>query len=247
MIEGHGRVLWPCAKDRSMSLSSLKSTVRGRFGRILAGPLLLLMAAWTVPAQAAAIHSEVDLLAAGDGLITFVDATNLQWLDLTATNGLSYNQAAASSFATSHGFRHATQSEVLALWSAFRIAPGGLTSNVDPIKELTPLIGATTADQSPSAGILQTFITHAWYDTGIAGSTNRALTLVQQINSNPEQGNAVISAGAVSRDQVFSNVGNYLVRLVTPIPEPATLTLFGLGVLGLGAVRRRIRSGAAAT
>ena len=67
------------------------------------------------PVSAMANLMEEDLLAPGDGLITLDTSTGLRWLDVTATLGLSYNEAEASVYATDHGFRHATYKEVRAL------------------------------------------------------------------------------------------------------------------------------------
>ena len=56
-----------------------------------------------------------DLLAPGDGLITYDPATGLEWLDVLATGGMSYNQVRASEFRTSYHFSHATADQVAIL------------------------------------------------------------------------------------------------------------------------------------
>ena len=48
----------------------------------------------------------------GDGLITHGTATNLEWLDLMTTQGLTYNQAEATTYVMDCGFRRATTDEV---------------------------------------------------------------------------------------------------------------------------------------
>ena len=48
----------------------------------------------------------------GDALLTYDPITGAEWLDLSATAGMSYNQVRASEFFTNYGFAHATWDQV---------------------------------------------------------------------------------------------------------------------------------------
>lgn len=52
-----------------------------------------------------------------NGMSTTDTDTNLEWLDLTATNGLSYADALSSTFVTIDGYRSATSLEVAQLFT----------------------------------------------------------------------------------------------------------------------------------
>lgn len=60
----------------------------------------------------------VDFNAPGDGLLTRDMITGLEWLDLSVTHGLSFNEVAAQTEVggSLEGFRHATREEVVLLW-----------------------------------------------------------------------------------------------------------------------------------
>ncbi len=83
----------------------LKSCIPGAVG------VLLLSAVLT---STASPLTERDLVAPGDGLITYDPATGARWLDVSATAGMSYNQVRASEFYTKYGLRHASRDEVAA-------------------------------------------------------------------------------------------------------------------------------------
>lgn len=86
--------------------------------------LLALSYGWLIlqPASgASASLLELDLLTAGDGLVTRDTETGLDWLDLTATLNLSYNDIEADLGGwISLGFRHATGLEACGSTRRFR-------------------------------------------------------------------------------------------------------------------------------
>lgn len=98
---------------------------------------LLITAAMGVTSSQAALVDQ--------GNITLDDATNLEWLDVSATNGFSYNSAEASTYVTVDGFRHAIQAEIVTLYTNGGIPNIGSITNANfaPAQSLLLLMGIT--------------------------------------------------------------------------------------------------------
>jgi hypothetical protein len=87
-------------------------------------------------------------------LITRDTETGLEWLDLTATENLSYNDIEADVGGwISLGFRHATGSEVCGLFASHALAPspcpgslGGISASGDLVSTLQGFVGVTYFD-----------------------------------------------------------------------------------------------------
>ena len=84
-------------------MMKLKSCIPGAAGVLLLSAVLTSTASPLV---------QRDLLAPGDGLLTYDPMTGAEWLDMTATAGMSYNQVRASDFYTKYGFKHADGDKV---------------------------------------------------------------------------------------------------------------------------------------
>ena len=164
----------------------------------------LSISAHAVSAQGALVVE--DLLVPGDGLITLDTRTGLQWLDVTATQGLSYNQAEASVYATTYGFRHATYAEVRALKESEGLV---LASRYYPdtggrAQRLINLMGGFTRYM----GWFNEFT--GWTDMGHPTHTSASkLTIVGSSYKWDYY-------GWTSRDWPWSGAGNFLVRANQP-------------------------------
>ena len=163
----------------------------------------LLFSLTIVPAYASPGLVVEDLLAPGDGLITLDTATGLRWLDVTATKGLSYNQAEASVYVTDYGFRHATywevrnllESEGLILASRYYWNPNALA--------LVNLMG----------GFTWAWEFTGWTDYGLPDHTIHAKLSV--FGSRYKWDMYWVD----SKDRASARVGNFLVRTDVPIDE----------------------------
>jgi len=222
---------------------------------------LILLIALTVAcisnAQAALLTQ--DLYSTNDELITIDTTSQLEWLDLTATNGVSVVDVASGYGGYfNEGFRYATHSEVLNLYTNAGIVgfdpdpfyhTASLTENYSPIETLISLMGCTaTCDDTPNSFPYG----HRPVLAGTYGATPNAVNfenryfsssyISMQISSSrfPAQdgtGTAAIGNRSSIAKGAYEGYGSFLVREAT-VPEPSTLLLFSIGVLGIRASRR---------
>jgi hypothetical protein len=64
----------------------------------------------------AALFNVLDYERPGDGLITEDTISGLRWLDVTSTEGVSYNYVINNTNYLNEGYRYATATEVSELW-----------------------------------------------------------------------------------------------------------------------------------
>jgi hypothetical protein len=206
-----------------MSLLHPFRTTQGSTGRLvyaLAAAIAACIAADSQPAGATLI--EVDLLAAGDRLITRDTNTGLDWLDWTATSNLSVSQILGGSGGwLSLGFRYATTSEVCGLVTSYAISatcPGG--ANAIGGTALIPDLGQTLlADLSSRS--------RAYFDDDSLAD-NKAGFVELHHDSTTGDLSQLVQLNAVSTSSAQVDVGNALVRA---LPEPSTASLLELSIL----------------
>ena len=192
----------------------------------------------------AALVSE-DLSTLGDGLITRDTVTSLEWLDVTETAGLSYNNSLTSSL-VNLGFRYANNDEVTLLFNqAFN---GYVMTNPTQGYSDTRDIGSY-ADQAADVTSFQALF-------GTTQFVPQNLIYTQMMYR--DEGDILRRIGVTyqtvddwsrvwglddpfSPDPITENVytGTFLVRGISTVPVPAAAWLFGSGLIGLIGVARR--------
>jgi len=195
--------------------------------------LIYLMALLALAAPAQALPFAVDLYAPGDGLLTRDPDGGLDWIDMTETRMLSYNQVVAElgPGGAFEGFRYATLAELqtLMLDSGIDIDPGA-----DPMLNFAP-IDALIALMGNSGNFL---------DGGFIGVTSELWAAGAHIQYlygpngyvNFDYFNGTLDETVGLDYEPNTMFGHFLVR---PVPEPSTGLLLGLGLVGLGAARSR--------
>ena len=193
-------------------------------GTLLAGIMI------TTSASAALINSTIEDL--DDGLLD--TDTNLEWLDLTVTQGLSYNEAEALSIVTGNGFEHATVDQVDTLF----VNAGFVTTD-----------SADNTANDPAAALLLDLM-GCTLDCGTDSDTGRGFadffffTFRPYYQEGPSGGSAAVfefDLFSADKDLKDPNSGHFLVReAVVSVPEPSIIALLGVGLIGLGFARRRI-------
>ena len=160
-------------------------------------------------------------------------ATNLAWLDLSKTNGLSVNQALLN-FSS---YRLASNSEVYGLFTnAGLVVPSSLASGYETqsqnlIELLGPTFGTST---TPSMGF------QGWSRSDF-GTNQINDPFVARVNAS---GRVTVYSGLGSVgdfDRSVNNVGVFLVREVPTVPVPASGLLLGFVVSGAVLLSRRKR------
>ena len=202
----------------------------------------LLLGMCVISTSSNAVLIEQDLSVTGDGLITFDDSTQLQWLDLSVTSNWSYNDVTAelSVGGLFEGWRYATVSEFRHLASEAGIYaptfPADYYGIADDVIALLTLLDAPRF--SPTAS-RQSY--------GTLGDTR------EDFSGSPDPypfhddllagflGLSFDSAGtpigfyddlSYHIDPTTPSVdGNYLVRLNVTVPEPSTVILLGIGLM----------------
>lgn len=207
--------------------------------------LLSTILSLVLPQVAQSALVEADWRSAGDRLLTVDTATELEWLDVTVTQNLSWNTvtsqlAPPGPFAE---FRRATNAEVLTFWSDAGIPDLSgampIAGNYAPAKALQQLWGHTGEMASGRPGEIYTIATTAESFNPVSGNVEGVAFLVVLENQGTARAyvRALLGRGP---DETFPFVTHALVRggsTVAPIPEPPTIVLLFAGIAALCARR----------
>ena len=189
---------------------------------VLTGILFLGLAS-----SANALLIEADYINSGDGLITVDTVTGLEWLDLTETDGMSFNMVEAELLVggSLFGYRYATLGEVYQLWDNAGINTVGLPNpagsgtsgpepsieNYEPILIFQDFVGTTNVSDRliDSIGLVSDF------DPGTPG--NHIIAMARRFTSGNFSGTGLITATS-GRDPNIAgtNVGSWLVKIDRP-------------------------------
>ena len=187
----------------------------------------------------------------GVGAMTVDSSTNLAWLDLSITEGKSFNEVSSQLGVGGmySGYRFASPDEVYALFEAAQIPD---INHGDPQYSMSVMALSSPANAAPALALIQLMgPTYQIMVAGvtlsaIAGFSSRHVTVngydrIQMPYAVVREG-VITQEGSQSFGEVFTigsnlypadsyvGVGSWLVR---PVPEPATITMFFAGLVML--------------
>jgi hypothetical protein len=218
---------------------------------VVFSPLTILAQVFLAQSAQAALLAG-DLATSGDGLITKDSLTGLEWLDLTATQGASFDQVTAGlgGYTTEKGFRYANAAEVNALFTSalegkvgnFQSSPGVsfqipaayfAAREINDLLGVTQTLGGRTSDFRNSLGyVAPVSATGTVAVVSIASNLTRFQADSTFVTRGEVQGFNFVSPTALGS----SVVGSYLVRSSAPVkstPEPSSLLGGAIVLTGL--------------
>jgi hypothetical protein len=215
-------------------------------------PLLAVVASMVSQELHAAVFSR-DWKTPGDGLLTYDDVNQREWLDLTESRlamfpGTTFEQRyqnALPEFAVGgkfFGFQPATSGEVSALAMSAGVEIGGdFSANNVPVNALVELVGpsyisASNPDDRSAYGLL-----------GELRTTPPIQRLYGElIHFTPKpvtQGAATLFVRSGLDVHEFATTASSGIWMHRPVPEPSSLLTGLLGCLGIGVARMRLAAG----
>ena len=212
---------------------------------------------FTAHSQAGPLQA-ADLNSPGDKLLTIDTNIGLEFLDVSATSMVGFNDTLLTPFVTEQGFRFATRDEFVQLLTdaGFTDFSGNFNTTDQAAAEnlLSNFLGETIPPGQPfsldgpgtqfDANISDGFYSFATLASTPAGFVNVVGVDYQSAalgQAAQDQTRVLLSLNQVPLGASPPIVGGLLVRqaTVSPVPEPAELWLMGLGLGLLGFVSRR--------
>ena len=204
--------------------------------------LASVVATLILSSNANAAMVSMDLNTLGDGLITHDTVTGLNWLDLSVTSGMSYNDAHTNN----PGWRYASNLEVEGLFeSMFDAYSDNYPDNSSRI------IGTTSTQYAQLTNFINLFGSTA---QNIGGYIASVALYVDEDGMYRAVGGTLDDASSqvfgIEHSIDFLQYAIYghpefgtLMVSTSPVPVPPTVWLFGSGLLSLiGVARRKIHA-----
>ncbi len=204
-------------------------------------------AAW-MKAASAALGCAIAMGAAQASVVTLPTSaldstTGLQWLDISQTVGMSYDQVLASTYVTQDGYKVATAAQLTAFLSDAGTVPNATCCAFNSTYASTVgLMQALGGNTSYLVGFGAKGDPVGWI-TGMYGNQGGIALIDTQLGVGANGTVDLAWANGTSPSSSYrADVGAFLVRPQQTVPEPMSLGLVGIAMAGLGlALRKRAR------
>ena len=189
-----------------------------------------------------------DYSSVGDGLITEDTIGQREWLDVSIFVGMNFGMLQGSNIWTANGFHLASDDEVFAL-----LVNAGTAQVVDQLGSLDYSVAHTTQTYAnyldlynKLGGGAANFNNNTWIHGIISDDDADGLSNLARMTVPGTNNIAVLNGNGdqwgPSKIQSHSQVGAWFVRDVADVPEPSTLAIFALGLMGLASRRFKKQS-----
>jgi hypothetical protein len=220
-------------------------------GRVFAVILIAALFMLSGPAAHAALSAR-DWQTSGDGLLTLDTATGLQWLDVTVTQGLSWNTVTSQLGADGRftGFRRPSDAELATFWADAGIPDvvlAGATptvANFGPVGALQQLWGNFGQLPFTPPGTTATLATTA-QSLDPVDNLVEGVPLLLLFQGDGTAIAAIHTLVGIPPSQAATYLAHALVQggpTVPVIPEPSTILLFIAGIASGASMRARWRA-----
>lgn len=213
---------------------------------------LLAVAALMATASSQALPIvQADAFTAGDNKAALETTTGLVWMDFGVNQHYSYTQVASTLNTGYLGWRLPTESEVINLWvGLFAAMPGwtnysglGVLSNSSLDSEFESIfailgsgLDATFINTNHQTGESETWKARSGFGVFKFDSGNYGIVSMSSPYDDTHPNEAIyLNLSSVDASEWY---GTMLVKN-TNVPEPSSIIILGLGLLGLTFVRRR--------
>jgi len=224
---------------------------------VLAVILGVVLVAGIVPAGGFVTPAVASSVLVDDGAYTYDPSTHLDWLDVTATTNLSYDDVihnTGTSF-VAEGWRYATAGALLKFYTDAGLPMAGPRDMYRTAQDADFRdVANAMLNLYDLVGIIDSGVTSVdhWYQTlgfygplgndGKPGQAGLALDLhTDEIDSGLS---AIIDAGILDADTRSTGFGSWLIRLdptISAVPVPGALILFASGLMLMTLMMRRNR------